>query len=243
MREICRLLDIEKLRTTAYHPACNGVVERFHRTLNTLLGKVVSDNQGECDLTLPFVMAAYRASVHESTGYSPNFIVFGREVRTPVDAVYGISASPLPATYSSYSEAMLDRMQCAHQLVREHLQVAAERNRRHYNLKVRNRKCARGDCVYYYNPRKLAGRQDKWRRKFSGQFLVVKVIGDVSLLLQKSKRTKPFCCHIDKVKPYNSEVLPDTSLPGCNRSLFRTASQLLRLITLCCLHGQECTSE
>ena len=41
MAEICRLLDIDKMRTTAYHPGSNGAVERFHATLNALIGRVI----------------------------------------------------------------------------------------------------------------------------------------------------------------------------------------------------------
>ena len=63
-----------------------------------------------------------------------------------------------------------------------------------------------GDWVYYYNPRRHAGRQDKWRRKFDGPYLVVKVLGPVNVLLQRSKRTKPFNTHIDKVKPYTANT-------------------------------------
>ena len=41
MLELCAALGIEKLRTTAYKPSTNGAVERFHRTLNSMLAKVV----------------------------------------------------------------------------------------------------------------------------------------------------------------------------------------------------------
>jgi len=87
MRAVCDLLDIDKMRTASYRPSTNGAVERFHRTLNSILGKVVAENQKDWDTKLPFVMAAYRASQHESTGYSPNFLVFGRELREPLDVV------------------------------------------------------------------------------------------------------------------------------------------------------------
>ena len=38
MLDICRLLGIEKLNTT-YHPECDGMVERFNRTLKSMLRK------------------------------------------------------------------------------------------------------------------------------------------------------------------------------------------------------------
>ena len=75
-------------------------------------------------------------------------------------------------------------------------------------LRVRTRQYKVGDWVYYFNPRKLAGRQDKWRRKFTWPFLVTKVIGPVNVMLQRSKRAHPFCTHVDKLKPYEADVMP-----------------------------------
>jgi len=74
MREICELLDIDKQRTSYYRPETNSIAERFHGTLNTMMGRMVSDQQKDWDLMLPYVMAAYRATVHQSTGYSPNYL-------------------------------------------------------------------------------------------------------------------------------------------------------------------------
>ena len=39
MQYICKLLGIRKLNTTAHHPECDGMVERFNRTLKTMLRK------------------------------------------------------------------------------------------------------------------------------------------------------------------------------------------------------------
>ena len=88
-RGLCKLLGIDKVRTSSYHPSGNGLIERFHRTLNAMLGKVVSSHQRDWDEFLPQVLAAYRASSHESTGFSPNLLMFGRETRAPLDLVYG----------------------------------------------------------------------------------------------------------------------------------------------------------
>ena len=92
--------------------------------------------------------------------------------------------------------------------MRKHLGEAAERSKRYYDLRVRPQRYKAGDRVYFYNQRKFAGRQDKWARKFSGPYLVVKPLGPVNLLLQRSKRQKPFCTHIDKVKPFVADEMP-----------------------------------
>lgn len=42
MLDVCRLLGIEKLNTTSYHPECDGMIERFNRTLKNMLRKRAS---------------------------------------------------------------------------------------------------------------------------------------------------------------------------------------------------------
>ena len=37
MADVCKALGITKLNTTAYHPQCDGLVERFNRTLKSML--------------------------------------------------------------------------------------------------------------------------------------------------------------------------------------------------------------
>jgi hypothetical protein len=71
-REMCRVFEIHKTRTTAYHPQSDGMVERFNRTLESMLSVSVQDDQLDWDLKLPFVMMAYRCSVHWTTSYTPN---------------------------------------------------------------------------------------------------------------------------------------------------------------------------
>jgi len=86
--ELMRCMDIDKLRTTPYKASTNAVVERFHRTLNSMLGKVVSENQRDWDVRLPQVLAAYRSYPHSLTGFSPNRLFLGRETSMPVDIIW-----------------------------------------------------------------------------------------------------------------------------------------------------------
>ena len=47
MKELCRLLQIDKLNTSTYKASTNATCERFHRSLNTIMGKVVSAQQSD----------------------------------------------------------------------------------------------------------------------------------------------------------------------------------------------------
>jgi len=98
--QLMKWMEIDKLRTTAYKPSTNGVVERFHRTLNSMMGKVTQENQKDWHERLPSVLAAYRATVHSSTGFTPNKIFLGRENRMPVDVVMGLPAEEVNGNQS-----------------------------------------------------------------------------------------------------------------------------------------------
>jgi len=47
-QEVCRLLDVDKQHTSYYHPETNSVAEQFHGTLNTMMGRMVSEQQRDC---------------------------------------------------------------------------------------------------------------------------------------------------------------------------------------------------
>ena len=169
MNEVCRLFGIEKLRTTPYKPSTNQV-ERFHRTMNSILAKTVSEHQRDWDVRLPFAMAAYRASRHEATGYSPNFLVLGREAPAPPDIVFGSPEDEAGEDYDTFVEQIRQRSVTAFAEVRQNLRRSAERNKRYYDLRRKPKQFAVGKWVLYFNPRKLRGKQMKWIRQYEGPF-------------------------------------------------------------------------
>ena len=69
-KELCRLLDITKLRSTAYHSQTNGILERWHPCLKGMLHKA-SNSKEEWDNLLKYCLLAYRATPHAATGFSP----------------------------------------------------------------------------------------------------------------------------------------------------------------------------
>ena len=75
------LLGLKKVNTTAYHPQMDGLVERFNRTLTDMLAKIVKENGKDWDLQLPYVLLAYRATPQESTGETPFYLLYGRDLQ------------------------------------------------------------------------------------------------------------------------------------------------------------------
>ena len=86
--QLMQLLEMDKTRTTPFHPQSNALIERMNKTLQNMLAKCINEEQSNWSQQLPYVMMAYRSSVHESTGYTPQFLVFGQELSLPLDCMY-----------------------------------------------------------------------------------------------------------------------------------------------------------
>lgn len=89
IRQLCALYDIQKTRTTPYHPEGNGQCERFNRTLHDLLRALPSEKKQRWSNYLPQVTFSYNTAIHQSTGETPHFLMFGQEPHLPVDFLLG----------------------------------------------------------------------------------------------------------------------------------------------------------
>ena len=87
LRELYRLLHIEALRTSPYHPQTDGLVERFNQTLKSMLQKTATEEGKDWDRLIPFLLFAYREVPQESTGFSPFEMLYGRDIRGPLDVL------------------------------------------------------------------------------------------------------------------------------------------------------------
>ena len=199
--EICKLLDIEKTRTTPLHPQSDGQVERFNRTLVEMLRGKIKEDQKDWDLQLPACMMAYRSAVHESTGVSPNLLMLGREVEVPLD-VMTETPPDAPPLKSDYAQAVQKRLASAHDLARRHLNKAAIRQKRNYDKRLAGRSFTVGDSVWLHLVRRKKGRNAKLDCPWQGTYLVISVLSDVVYRIQKSKNAKPKVVHSDRLKPY-----------------------------------------
>ena len=87
IEEVCNFLEVWNARTTPFHPQPDGVSERSIRTVNNALAKVVADDQRDCDLYVSSSCFAHNTAVHSSTGLTPSYLQFGRELWLPNDLV------------------------------------------------------------------------------------------------------------------------------------------------------------
>ena len=87
VREICKLFGIRQSRTSPYHP--EGMCELMNRSIITMLRTLCSEDK--CQLPIPKLIHAYNCTPHKTTGFSPFFLMFGREENLLVDTQMGLS--------------------------------------------------------------------------------------------------------------------------------------------------------
>ncbi|GFN79145.1 gypsy retrotransposon integrase 1 [Plakobranchus ocellatus] len=83
LAEFNSLCNIKHFVSTPYHLQTNGIVERFHSTLKSMIRKLSHESPSEWCRFVPAALFAYRGQVHSSTGFSPFFLLFGRAPRGP----------------------------------------------------------------------------------------------------------------------------------------------------------------
>lgn len=80
MKQLSELAGFQRNRTTAYHPASNGMVERMHRQLKTAIMCHESPNWTE---SLPLVLLGMRSAFKEDIQASPAELLYGEPLRLP----------------------------------------------------------------------------------------------------------------------------------------------------------------
>jgi len=173
-----------------------------------MMAKVVDQDQRDWDEKLPFVVAAYRATVHEATKYTPNRLFLGRELRLPADMIYGVPPDPssAPADVDEYVDKLEEDMSLAYQKARENLGTTAYVRKNKYDAGIKSSCFDAEDMVWYLYPRRYTGRSPKWQNNYTGPYKIVKNIDTHNVVLQATPRSRRFVVHKDKLKKYYGEV-------------------------------------
>jgi hypothetical protein len=110
--ELCKFLDIRKTKSSPYNPRCNGQTERFNKILVSMIKAYLKGQEIDWDKFLGCLAGTYRATVHESKGYTPNMLMLGREVRLPAKVLDSASSNDQDfVSYSDYVGKQKEKME------------------------------------------------------------------------------------------------------------------------------------
>ena len=138
-------------RTTPYHPEGNGQVERFNRTLLSMLRTLPKEHKSDWKSHVNKVVHAYNCTKHESTGYSPFFLLFGRSPRLPIDIVFGNTDAAEGSSHRMYVKKWTECLQEAYKIANQNADRAALKGKRHHDRGLSSVVLNPGDRVLVRN--------------------------------------------------------------------------------------------
>ena len=161
--DLCSMLGITKLNTTAYHPQCDGAVERFNRTLKTMLRKHAARYGSQWDSYLSGVLWAYH---NTSTGM---------DCRSPTEAAYMPVSDIHPVYLDDYREQLMATLSSAsaRQLAASNIQRAQKRYKHQYDRHTRPSDLRVGERLFVRFPQDESGRLRKLSRPWHGPYRVL----------------------------------------------------------------------
>ena len=172
MQDLCRLLEIQKLNTTAHHPECDGMVERFNRALKTMLRKQAAKLGSQWDEYIAGALWAYRNVPHGATGEKPSFFLFGVDCRTPTEArllpPHGLEAADI----SDYREKVVLSLSSARQMAADSIRTAQAQYKKTYDRSSQATNYKLGNWVLVKFPQET-GRMQKPSRPWHGLYRIV----------------------------------------------------------------------
>ena len=156
VKELCKMYNIQKSRTTPYHAIGNRQCERYNRTLHDRLRTLPPEKKKRWPEYLAEMTYIYNATPHASTGLTPHYLMFGRHPRLPIDLLLDTTDSWV----GQHQEHMRDIMKLASENTTRNAQIRRDR----YDLTAKVNSIPVGTQVLLRN-RSLVGRnkiQDHW---------------------------------------------------------------------------------
>ncbi|KAL4008609.1 hypothetical protein ACER0C_002461 [Sarotherodon galilaeus] len=175
------MAGIQKSHTTPYHPMGNGIVERYNRTLGNMIRALPPQSKARWPQMLQMLTFCYNCTEHETTGFAPFFLIFGRIPRLPVDVVFQhVLPDGAVVDHSDFVAHLKRDLSEAARIARQNSRIAQARQAKNYDRKAKGAPLSVGDRVLLANrgergKRKIA---DKWE---STVFEVASVKPDINV--------------------------------------------------------------
>lgn len=188
LRQIAKRFRIKKVYTTAYRPSSNPI-ERIHANMHEFLRQYSSDYD-DWNSYIEICALNHNTSHHESTGFTPYELVFGKQAREPC-----VKPTEKDATYGTHFEKLIKRLHLINEKARDNLLKSKERNKIYYDKKANPSKINIGDKVLL--------RIDRSRKKlepyYEGPFEVLDVNKKSKNAAIKYKG-KRYLVHLDRLR-------------------------------------------
>jgi transposase InsO family protein len=210
-RNFCETFGIEQKLTANYHPQSN-MTERVNRTLKPLIAIYAQRQPQSWDKEIQKLAFSIRTSINETTGETPAFLMFGRDLREPLDLIIGDPIKgPPPTTFEhtqirEYRANIINNLRCAYNTVREHSEVEKLNQKTKYDRHTSQRKFTVGDLVWVDIPVGQVGDSSlrgKLQARYQGPCRLVEQLAPFTFNVRRiSDNVDLGATNVDRVKPY-----------------------------------------
>jgi hypothetical protein len=223
-------LNIGHRITTPYYPKANGQVERFNRTLKNCIAIYAENNVGTWPEFLESVTWSYNSSLNPVIGFSPYYLMFGREPRLPLDVLEG-SAKDIKHDLEQYNTKLTYHMYQAFKIVKENLYKYAVKNKLRYDKQIKAHiKLNPGDKVLLYSPQINKAKDDAdhsqiWKRDWVGPYEIVKQKfeeNDGVYIIKDNQSKREWTINVHHLRPYVSRTFLTEKIPQLSSSSDKT---------------------
>ena len=202
MAQVCRHLKSEKTRTTPYHPQGNAQVERYNQTMIDIVAKLTSKPEyvDWCE-QIPIAAAAYNGTEQATTGYTPNRLMFGRELMHNFDKMLPEAEDKEEIeSWDDFVQQLDDQTRRAFQAAREAIGRSVFLQKKHYDKTANLIKYNVGDVIMIKDHRLHECGTRKLANRYDGPYYVLDVLSDVNFRVTKSSEDRPRVIHHDRMK-------------------------------------------
>ncbi len=219
IEDLCSAMKIRKIRTSAYNPRCNGMVERFNKTLASMLAAYIGRYANDWDIYLQAAVAAYRFSVHSVTKETPFFLTFGRHPLWPIDMYFPQPPDEVPNTVESYRSNLVHHLRGAWKIAYDNTVKNRETTRKDMTDRLTIDKYPIGSSVWVATePRTVSNSMRQASKKFAarwrGPYIVLEQHPPSLLRLGWGARQElDGLVNIRRVKPYREPNADAMDLP------------------------------
>ena len=174
------------------------MVERFHWTLIQQLALFNHTHQGDWDKHLSYLLMAYRTSQHGATACSLAVLMYGRQLRSLADLLYGpVPERPNKPPAEGYARHLEEGMEWVHAIACHQLQLAGVKMKRRYDHRSQVNVYSPGMKIWFVNPRRRKGKCPKLTSPWQQPGVILAQICDVVVKIKMGPQALPRIVHAD----------------------------------------------
>ncbi|UYV60442.1 K02A2.6-like [Cordylochernes scorpioides] len=215
LTQVLKICNTIHKKTTSYHPQTNGQTERMNRTLTDMILMYIDEKHQNWDEILPFVTFAYNSSVQETTGYSPYFLIHGREPLTFLDSTFDWpEVPPKPGDFDDYISNLLTIVEESKKISMARTMARQDKSKQVYDKHRREVNFSPDDLVLIWTPIRKVGRADKLQKNYIGPFKIIRKTSPVNYEVKEVTGRGKKIVHVSRMKLYRTPDLRTNAIPG-----------------------------